>query len=234
MASGRATLSISPRVVADLRMNYSRLNSRSSYQLDDFGGALLTPASALSASNVFDLNGHNTMLMSASEASSTQRQFNTVGSIVAISGEHQFKFGADYRRTFPIIGLREAEQNTLFDGLGQALTATAARVNFFARSQPQRPTFDSLSTYAQDEWRTTTRLTLNYGLRWELDPAPGMRGNQLLAVNDVIDPSHPSFAPVGTHLWATTYGNFAPRIGAAYQLNDHGSFVVRAGFRGLL
>jgi Ca-activated chloride channel family protein len=230
MASGRATWSISPSVVGDLRMNYSRLNSRSSYQLDDFGGAVPPPAAMLSPSSVFDLNGHNTMLMSAADAASTQRQFNVVGSIAMVSGEHQFKFGADYRRTFPIIGLREFEQNTLFDGVSQALTAVAARVNLFARTQTQRPSFDAFSTYAQDEWRKTKRLTLNYGLRWELNPAPGMRGNQLLAVNDVTDPSRPSFAPVGTRLWATTYGNFAPRVGAAYQLNDDSSFVVRAGF----
>jgi hypothetical protein len=230
VTAGRATLSISPRVVADLRLNYSHLNSRSSYQLDDFGGAVPTAAAMLSPPSVFDLNGHNATLMSASDAASTQRQFNVVGSISAISGEHQFKFGADYRRTFPIIGLREFEQNTLFDGVSQALSGIAARVNLFARTQPQRPSFDSLSTYAQDEWRTTKRLTLNFGLRWELNPAPGMRGNHLLAVNDATDPARPSFAPVGTRLWATTYGNFAPRVGAAYRLNDAGSFVIRAGF----
>ena len=72
------------------------------------------------------------MLMSAAEADSTQRQFNVVGSVAAISGVHQFKFGADYRRTFPIIGLREFEQNTLFDGVAQALTGVDARVNMFA------------------------------------------------------------------------------------------------------
>jgi len=230
VVSGRAALTISPRVVAELRMSYSRLNSRSSYRLDDFGGTLPPTAAMLSPNSVFDLNGHNTMLMSASDAASTQRQFNVLGSIDVVSGEHQFKFGTDYRRTFPIIGLREFEQNTLFDGISQALSGAAARVNFFTRNQPQRPSFDSLSTYAQDEWRTTKRLTLNYGLRWELNPAPGMRGNQLLAVNNTTDPSRPSFAPVGTQLWATTYGNFAPRVGAAYQLNDASSFVVRAGF----
>jgi Ca-activated chloride channel family protein len=227
--SGRASWTASPSVVADLRANYNRLNSRSSYRLDNFGGAVIPPATLFSPGSVFDLNGHNTTLMSAPDANSTQRQFNTVGTLTVVSGNHALKFGADYRRTFPIIGLREFEQNVLFDGVSQALSGTAARVNVFTRLQPQRPTFDNFSTYALDEWRKTSRLTLNYGLRWELNPAPGLRGNQLLAVNNA-DPSHLSFAPGGTSLWATTYGNFAPRFGAAYQLNSDGSFVVRGGF----
>jgi Ca-activated chloride channel family protein len=232
MVSGRAALTISPRIAADIRMNYGRLSSRSSYRLDDFGGAILPPASLLAQNNslgsfVVDLNSRSTMLMFAPDATSTQRQFNAVGSIAMVSGEHSMKFGADYRRTFPIIGLRKFEQNALFDGVTQALTGVAARVNLFTRSQPQRPVFENFSAYAQDEWRKTSRLTFNYGLRWELNPAPAR--NNLLAVTDVTDTSRPTFGSTSTRLWSTTYGNFSPRLGVLYKLNRDGSFVVRAG-----
>ena len=39
-----------------------------------------------------------------------------------------------------------------------------------------------------------------------------------------------TLAPPGTAIWDTTYGNFAPRVGIAYRLNDEGTAVLRAGF----
>src|SRR5262249_26139628 len=159
-------------------------------------------------------------------------QLNLLGSIAVVSGTHSMKFGADYRRMFPIIGLREREQSALFDGVSPALTGLAARVSLFARTQPQQgPVFINLGTFAQDEWRVTPRLTFTYGMRWELSPAPrAADGSNPLAVKGVNDPSQLSLVANGSRLWATTYGNFAPRVGLAYQLNNDGSFVVRGGF----
>jgi Ca-activated chloride channel family protein len=239
MVTGRAAYMPSANVAAELRISYSRLSSRSSYQLDDFGGAVLPPVNTFSenalnsaaGSFAADLNAHNSILWSAADARSTQRQVNVVGAINVVSGSHAMKFGTDYRRVFPIIGLRDLEQSVLFDGVSQALTGLAARVNVFTHKQPQRPIFHSFAPYAEDEWRVTSRLTLNYGLRWELNPAPDLRtSGNLTAVKDVANPARPTFAEPGSRLWATTYGNLAPRFGAAYQLNHDGSFVLRGGF----
>lgn len=86
------------------------------------------------------------------------------------------------------------------------------------------------SVYAQDAWSVTRRLKLNYGVRWELDPAPTPRhGTQFAVWTGLNNPSEVAFAASGTPLWQTTYGNFAPRIGLAYALNEKGDFVIRAG-----
>src|SRR6185295_15586596 len=100
------TYLISPSVVAELKANYSHFTSQSSYRLDTFGGAILPDASvfsqpALSADSALfsaDLNGRSTRLTSGTAVTSTQRQFNLLGSVAMVAGNHALKFGADYRR----------------------------------------------------------------------------------------------------------------------------------------
>jgi Ca-activated chloride channel homolog len=219
---------LSPSTVFDLRANYSRLRVAGSQSLDEFGGASVPSSLApgFGESFNFDLNARGANLISGSEVSNIQRQFNLLGSLVSVSGNHSFKFGGDYRRMSPSFGLRSLETNVLFDGVGQAIDNVPARVGLFNRETSQSPDFDNLSLYAQDEWRTTPRLRLTYGLRWELNPAPSNDGTQPLAVDQVNDPTRLKSVAAGTPLWQTTYLNFAPRFGFAYE------FVPDTVFRG--
>ena len=238
--TGSATYTASSTVVLELRANYSRLAATSAYAPDNFGGAtvpimdngLAAFFSDGNRSARFDLDGRNAALFNGSEVSSTQRQFQTIGSVNWVTGNHSWKFGADYRRIAPIIGLRPSEQSVLFDGVGQAVTGVAARVGAFERATPQRPVFHNLSAYAQDEWRVTPRLTLIYGVRWEVNPAPhASDGRDPLAVNQVDDLAQLGLNPTGARLWKTTYNNFAPRVGVSYQPSGpDGEWVLRAGF----
>jgi hypothetical protein len=52
----------------------------------------------------------------------------------------------------------------------------------------------------------------------------------LAAWRNTSDPQDLTLAPFGSSLWSTTYGNFAPRVGAAYSLTSKGDFVLRAGW----
>ena len=223
MFTGAASYTLSPRIVGEVRGNYSWFTSRSSYTLDTFGGAVLPSTAVFSqtaladdnASFSGDLNGRSTTLMSGSSVSSTQRQLNTLGSVTMISGNHTIKAGSDYRLLFPIIGMRRREQSVLFDGVAQASTGQAARTNVFTRAQSQHPSFNNLSAYGQDEWRPTQKITITYGMRWELSPAPAALDERMAAA--------------GSRLWATTYGNFAPRIAIAYSPKND-AVVIRGGF----
>jgi len=220
--------------VLEVRANYSRLRVAGSQALDGFGGALV-PSSlppAFDGSLNFDLNARGANLISGNEVSNIQRQFNVLGLLDIVSGNHRFKFGADYRLLSPSFGLRSLETNVLFDGVGQAITGVPWRVGLFNREASQSPDFNNLSLYAQDEWRTTPHLTLTYGLRWEVNPAPSNDGTQPLAVDQVIDPTQLESVATGTPLWRTTYANFAPRVGFAYELfgpNDP-QVILRGGF----
>src|SRR6185295_18580381 len=108
--------------------------------------------------------------------------FSALGSIIMVRGNHALKFGGDYRRIFPIIGLRQQENTALFDGVNQALTGEAARIGLFTQAQSQRPVFNQFSAYAEDEWRMSPSFKLTYGLRWDLSLAPESRASGPLAV----------------------------------------------------
>ncbi|HEY2457366.1 MAG TPA: TonB-dependent receptor [Candidatus Acidoferrum sp.] len=97
-----------------------------------------------------------------------------------------------------------------------------------------------LGWYLQDSWKTTRKLTLNLGLRYEIQTAPTERHNaqqyfDFSAVNPIstaIGFNVPGQLVFNTNndrgVYNTSYKNFAPRIGAAYQLRD--KVVLRGGY----
>src|ERR1051326_1399013 len=91
----------------------------------------------------------------------------------------------------------------------------------------------NLSAFAQDAWTPSRRLTLTYGLRYDVNPAPTEKNGNLPRTVANLDPSNAAnavLAPAGTPLYATTYGNVAPRLGLSYRLSDRREAVVRGGF----
>jgi len=154
---------------------------------------------------------------------------NLVDDLALTTGQHLPKFGIDYRPLFldqasPTYGVSFAAptvQGFVSTGVGSVFGATAV---------PAKLLTNSLSLYAQDNWKVTRRLTLTYGFRWELSPAPSPRGTTKLAAwENVSTPAQIALAPFGTPVWSATYGNFAPRIGIAHALTKKGDFVLRAG-----
>jgi hypothetical protein len=92
------------------------------------------------------------------------------------------------------------------------------------------------AVYSQNDWRATSKLTLNLGLRWDLQPGPTERYNRMTSMD--LTAKNPfgalgawAFPGVGGYsrnLWDTEYSDWGPRVGAAYQLSHN--LVLRGGF----
>ena len=238
-----ATGTISPTVADDLRFNYSRTNSAGDISLDNFGNAVpLTsppfpnPFTSRDAyfsyvilswvfGDRFDV-GHN--------AQNLLRQINLVDSLSVQRGSHGLKIGMDFRRLSPFAAPAPYFQGVYFADVPSAETGNSFLGFTFSYGRTTL-LFRNLGIFAQDTWRMTPRLTVTYGLRWDIDFAPSsLSGPSIPALTgyNLSDLSQLALAPAGTPPFKTTYANLAPRLGVAYQLPQNQSWqtVLRGGF----
>ena len=235
-----ATHLLGPKLSNELRVNYSRVRAGASYPADDFGGAVAPTASSLFPNFVNSANAQLTLrLLNAMAwtngplARNFQRQVNIVDNLALVAGPHSLRFGADYRRLSPISGVQEYNLNLFVNTTSEVLAGRAARAIVTAFKGRVYPVFTNFSAYAQDTWRIRRRLTVTYGLRWELNPPPSeANGDAPFTVSGLDNPATMTLAPQGTPFFETTYGNFAPRVGLAYQLSQSPGreMVLRGGF----
>jgi hypothetical protein len=228
-------MALSNNLANTLRANYSQQASGLVSVLDSFGGATppdlnLLTGSLPSASTLvlffpFDVARYD----AGPQARNKARQLNFVDDLSKAVGKHALKFGGDYRAIF--LDTNPAQHNLSYESSNvQSLVSSGQATLGAGTNQAAKLLTQAFSWYAQDSWQITSRLTMTYGLRWELNPAPTGRGTTTLASwQDVNTPADITLAPPGTHLWRTTFGNVAPRLGIAYSLTEKGDLVLRAG-----
>jgi len=172
-------------------------------------------------------------------------QHQIIDSMSWIRGNHQFKVGGEWRSSeMPDLWGSSRSGALAFNdvatGRGFGLAAlllgwtntarvetgfTSARMNYFAG-------------YIQDDWKVTSRFTLNLGLRWEMDTPRSERDNHqtgfdMLAINPVSGtPGAITYAGQdGVSVYAHRFdkNNFGPRVGFAYRpFSDR--LVIRGGY----
>jgi len=180
-------------------------------------------------------------------------QYQFVNNTSWIRGRHSFKFGAEVRPSFnvetnrslisgkftfnrPLTGL-QGTSNT-GDGIASLLLGYLSRYE-----QRGTPVLDRHSWYlagfVQDDWAVRKGLTLNLGLRWEMDTPMVDANNRFngfdpTPINPVSEtPGVVRFGGINgwrTRPWDSDWNNFGPRIGFAWRPFGMQKTVVRGGF----
>jgi hypothetical protein len=242
--TGGKTWSITPRVISDLRVNYSRSRGRFNFEAEEIDGAILPPESLIFPSNLPSdrtsvslqlVNFPNTLSLTQGRSiGNSQRQFNLLETMSVVTGAHTLKFGFDYRRLMPITEFRELGVSYNFTtrpgSIGIIDLLETGQVNVSAQALAPVNDFlvQNFSAFIDDTWRVHPTLTVTLGARWEVNPPPS--GEVLpYTVQDVNNLLTTGLAPPNTRMYNTRWANIAPRLGLAWSPLGANSFVIRTG-----
>jgi hypothetical protein len=176
-----------------------------------------------------------------------QNTFDLSGSLSWIRGRHELKFGGGFRRD-QINALQGIATNGFFvfagfpfsDGFASFLSGNPVVFlqggGDFSREIRDR----ALDFYGQDNYKVTSHLTLNLGLRYEL-PFPATENKNRVnlfvpgAQSKVIPSAptgllYPGDPGVSAGLIPTQKTAFAPRVGVAWDPRGDAKMVVRAAY----
>jgi hypothetical protein len=159
-------------------------------------------------------------------------------------GNHNVQFGATFlrlqylnRSQFP--GVLQYSTTFTGDTFADSLAGLLNTLEV-ANAENQAAVEHEAFLYAQDDWRATSRLTLNFGVRYELPfmwVQPDRQSSTFIPgyQSKIFSGAPAGLAFVGDKgiprgLINTDFDGIAPRIGLAYNLNGSGKTVIRAGF----
>ena len=251
-ASKYAAVGLDWTISPDVVNTFSTFYNRSVSALYDVGAAGSTPADqALFALTPFrDANGISYMFYNAGTTTAvggdgvrTDVWFNILqfkDDLTVLKGRHSLRFGfdAEHRQTniftsiygggdFAFLNVQTFLQDTpsTYSGLLPSTQPADSDVQWL------------IGTYAQDDFKLNSKLTLNFGVRYEPDSVPTVAANKVAEFRG-NNSSDPLYEQINLPLSAVSVGNpfylnpsrknFAPRIGFAW--NPINNTVIRAGY----
>jgi hypothetical protein len=174
-----------------------------------------------------------------------EKQGQVVANLTKLLGSHSVKFGIDIRRAYnlrvPSDAHRSGQLYFNAEGTQGASGGGLGLATFLLGEVQEMRRYVSTSTearerqwrqfyYAQDTWRATPKLTLNYGLRADIihPQTVNEAGNGGWLDLDTGEILVAGMGDVDLAGNVKNTINWAPRLGATYQLNE--KTVLRAGF----
>lgn len=266
---------VSPTTTFNLRANYARYvegtDSQGNFRFDPtklgLPASLVPQLAVADFFGVWNIGGYSQL--GSRRSIEYNNTYSLQGTLSRVQGKHNWKAGIDLRRWHYLTSnlgdvftvttnagfTREVWDNAASevnsgDGYASFLLGAAASgtADFNAR-----PFFRSwyLAPFIQDDWKVSRRLTLNLGLRWDLNTPPDEKYNRLVtgfdreasspiaasitAANLALYPDLRNlrggllFAGENRRRASDSYlSTLQPRIGFAYTPADR--FVVRGGY----
>jgi hypothetical protein len=256
LAGATVTWAVSSNKILDVRFNWSRyaqvlgVNNKINPKSLGIDTGPLAPTDfgvpVFYASNVS--SGYIGGVVGYPLSTRPTQNYNTSVHYTWIRGTHTFKMGGnyDYASTFSL----RNRARTPFTDLNEDWTTTlesllVGRVDRANRSfgDTSRHLFEpSTGLYVQDEWKFTPRVTISYGLRWDLNGALG-DADKVASNFYPCAPPEPSMCPpggapaglvrVGTsnpRLYGLDFRDFGPRAGLAWDVFGNGKTAFRVGY----
>ncbi len=177
--------------------------------------------------------------------------YSVISSVTKIVGNHSIKAGFEFKHNRNLddgyftgnmtFNKRPTEDPQNAENTGNAVAAYLLGMPNVAQRNIGRGTTaimrkEDYGFYFQDDWKVTSRLTLNLGLRYDLIEYPKHRDDLLASIDidtgeflwDGVNPvtGEPPNARRG--IVEPDYNNFAPRFGLAYRIGDKST--IRAGY----
>ena len=232
------------------------------YGVHPFLGAGREGLPSISVSGGFSLGND-----SEGELPQVGNSFQWADSLTKVARNHTFKFGVDVRRqrfdqflyynvngTFDYYGGGPNDPGAFAEDGSQNLYPNylLGLPDQFGQGSGQVENVRNTGfyLYAQDSWKIKPNVTLNYGLRWELDTPladkakhvetfrPGQQStvfpcggpNTDCTSQDAVGLVVPGDAGIPPGMTQTYYKAFAPRIGLAWSPGNSGRTSIRAGW----
>jgi len=197
--------------------------------------------------------------------SRNHNQTSAVGdSFIFIKGLHNITFGGDFRRQqFNQFAEQNARGQFVFNGtltanpLANGLTATGTGYDLadFLLGYPDTASIaygnadkyfraDWFDLLVNDDWRITTKVSLNYGLRWDYQVPANEKYGRLVNLNPwadfsaaaailapaIANPKYGEPCPSNGSLLHSDWHEFQPRFGVAYRPFTKHSTRINAGY----
>ena len=183
----------------------------------------------------------------------TNPYWQILESLSNFRGKHSFKMGYEYRHqvttdqfdtaptgtfTFPSAGTDLPSNTATGSGYASFLLGFAGSMSL-TKAAPFVMSNWAMGTYFQDDWKVSPRLTLNLGIRYDIETGRHAQNDMQSAFNMTqINPTCNcpgvvTFAGVNgvpNSNFATDTHNFAPRFGFAWRPFGDEKTVIRGGF----
>jgi hypothetical protein len=228
---------VQPRTMQDTNINFN-----ATYGINAFNGATTNNTGVPPAS----ITGYATIGGATNLPQKRYDDHFILGdALIWTHDKHTIKYGADlmlYRVTdyYVAYGLGSysftsgTPSSTGRPTSGYALADVLLGLPFQSTTDPTAPRFYNKAyanaVFAQDDYKIARNLTLNFGLRWELDtPVTEQHDNQ-----SSFNPTTGAVIVAGkngvpSNLYNSRYNDFAPRFGFSWQPTSDSKTVVRGG-----